>query len=124
MYLSEPRVNVFIDAFLQSMLKNTTHHLLSKAYDIMVNTSGYNGSITILSHVSYTCERLGLTISTEKIRILNRLLPNGKGVTGNIQLNDGLHIEYGRRLCHLVLEVPLYGAFVTRLIGLCIIKMM
>lgn len=61
--LSPTLFKVLINALLESMPKNTKHHIHSYADDVMISTSRYNDTLTILNHVSATCERLGLVIS-------------------------------------------------------------
>lgn len=90
-------------------------HIISYADDIMIHTTGYANTQNTLNSVLDSCQDLGLIISAEKTKILNRRPPRQGGAVRKMQLSDGSQLDYVNRFKYLGLEVPLYGPVVFRL---------
>ncbi|KAK8744793.1 hypothetical protein OTU49_000617, partial [Cherax quadricarinatus] len=113
--LSPTLFNILINALLNAMPSQPHHYVISFADDIMIHTTGFSNTQNILNHVLASCQDLGLIISTDKTKILNRRPPRQRGTVRQIQLHDGSLLEYVSRYRYLGFEVPLLGPVVTRL---------
>lgn len=97
--------SVLSNALPEFLPNNTKHHMLTYTDDTLINTSGYDDTLSRLNNVPDICERLRLFISTERTKILDRHPPKRDGVTRMIHLNNGTLVECIRRYRYLSLEV-------------------